>query len=88
MKKWDSHASSAFHRTLGGSDKPGKPEHSEAIGQTLIRRNLRPWQASPDDVSQNRNEVLLDHMYLVENMTQPFAPIDPFGAGGLRKLCH
>jgi DNA-directed RNA polymerase specialized sigma subunit len=36
------------------------------------------WRALLDDVSQIRNEVLLDYMYLVKNMAYSFSPGDPF----------
>jgi DNA-directed RNA polymerase specialized sigma subunit len=35
------------------------------------------WRALLDDVSQIRNEVMLDYMYLVKNMAYAFAPGDP-----------
>jgi DNA-directed RNA polymerase specialized sigma subunit len=35
------------------------------------------WRALLDDVSQIRNEVLLDYMYLVKNMAYSFSPSDP-----------
>ena len=35
------------------------------------------WRGLLDDVSQIRNEVSLDYMYLVKNMAYAFAPIDP-----------
>ena len=33
------------------------------------------WRALLDDVSQIRNEVLLDYMYLVKNMAYSFSPM-------------
>lgn len=35
------------------------------------------WRALLDDVSQIRNEVLLDYMYLAKNMAYTFSPTDP-----------
>jgi DNA-directed RNA polymerase specialized sigma subunit len=35
------------------------------------------WRALLDDVSQIRNKVLLDYMYLVKNMAYSFSPGDP-----------